>query len=732
MVFLVVATEELQESLWCGLLVHPVDRKVTLNQVPAMTIWTESICFQGLAPNACLVIWPCLRDIWYLGTFRWWKMAGLSILVAEQFERTLSVSSPLCPYSEQTNRAHSCCLSSLSSNDLPTIYMASHMSESKTTSSNACFFPLPTSALVLSHHVNACIPGSALQTHVPSDCLIAVMSMYVCHCLVPVQKSILALIRWLNVQASIGVWWLVDDAISPLDDTWPPCSRMRISAFSCCVHSSSTQLQEMPSSPATSLWHSAPWVTYSSPMPTNRALQCGCCHSCPRRAARSVLFMPSHRHFFHCVGHFWLPPWILIWMAPPVLRLVLSGFLIEIAGYWSTIRSVLVLCSDEVDFNKWSSKMASLLNVLGEDFSACSKAIPSRIYTPEDGTTSTASAFPSRMWSRVAFPVFAGAPSGVAIDHGRGPSGYFNTSCMFIRLCCAMTTILPNKPLSALMMISFSAALIFLDLTRFWKVCSLTFDSGANKSTSLVCSILSMKVVNASLPFWSAVSKWSAMSSAAFTADAMIESGFEWVLLSHNGVLDFVDIIFILLHAWHTGILVLLAFSIVETCSFSESLQGLGSVVSCQNLTLYCTSVKTHPSTQNKILNNWLAVPVFLFGHSRSFCRHRVVIWISTQHPCQQIVHQIRDVYVVLDKVFRCWWPCHLIRLQTVMSTAQITCAHLMIWWTLLWVVSSTDACSVALVISVATTIVQKYEDTYIEYFFGMSQRNFADVRGDV
>ena len=240
------------------------------------------------------------------------------------------------------------------------------------------------------------------------------------------------------------------------------------------------------------------------------------------------------------------------------------------------------------------------------------------------------------MWSRVAFPVLAGAPSGVAIDHGRGPSGYFNTSCMYIRLCCAMTTLLANKPLSALMMISFSAALIFLDLTRFWKVCSLAFDSGANKSMSLVCSLLSMKVVERIIALLICSQQMICNVVDCFHCRCndwewlIWVPGFEWVLPSLSGVLDFVDIIFVLLHAWHTGILVLLAFSIVETCSFSKSLQGLGTVVSCQDLTLYFTSVKTHPSTQNKILNNWLAVPVLLFGHSRSFCRHHVVIWMST------------------------------------------------------------------------------------------------------
>ena len=150
MVFLALATEELQDSLWCGLLVHTVDRKVTLSQFLAMAIWTGSICFQGLAPNAYLVICPLLRDIWgHLPL-----MAGLRILAAEQLE-----AHTVCVFATVSIQwADESCTS------LFTIYMASHMSEPETTSSNPCLFPLSTSALVLSHPVNACIPRSALQT----------------------------------------------------------------------------------------------------------------------------------------------------------------------------------------------------------------------------------------------------------------------------------------------------------------------------------------------------------------------------------------------------------------------------------------------------------------------------------------------------------------------------------------------------------------------------------------
>ena len=56
-----VATDELQECLWCRLLVHPVNGYVTVNNIPAMTMWTwrMSCRFQGILPNAGLVICSC-------------------------------------------------------------------------------------------------------------------------------------------------------------------------------------------------------------------------------------------------------------------------------------------------------------------------------------------------------------------------------------------------------------------------------------------------------------------------------------------------------------------------------------------------------------------------------------------------------------------------------------------------------------------------------------------------
>ena len=63
--FEAVATDELQECLWCRLLVHPVNGYVTVNHIPAMTMWTwrMSCRFQGILPNAGLVI---CSATWYL------------------------------------------------------------------------------------------------------------------------------------------------------------------------------------------------------------------------------------------------------------------------------------------------------------------------------------------------------------------------------------------------------------------------------------------------------------------------------------------------------------------------------------------------------------------------------------------------------------------------------------------------------------------------------------------
>ena len=125
--FEAVATDELQECLWCRLLVHHVNGYVTVNHIPAMTMWTwrMSCRFQGIVPNAGLVIFSC--DMVLESIFGWRQIAGLCILAAEQFVPNSVVSSLLFPYSEHTNRAHPCCRSSSWPNELPNIIIAVHM-----------------------------------------------------------------------------------------------------------------------------------------------------------------------------------------------------------------------------------------------------------------------------------------------------------------------------------------------------------------------------------------------------------------------------------------------------------------------------------------------------------------------------------------------------------------------------------------------------------------------------
>ena len=135
---------------------------------------------------------------------------------------------------------------------------------------------------------------------------------------------------------------------------------------------------------------------------------------------------------------------------------------------------------------------------------------------------------------------------------------------MFICLCCAMTFILANKPLSALMMISLSVALVLTwpDFGTF-VVWHLAVDRTSRRHLFAVSS------------------------QRQWCTHGLIQLSMSMPLRTF---------ILILLHAWHTGILVLLAFSVVDTCHFSGSLQGLGSVVNGQDPALYCTSVKTDAS----------------------------------------------------------------------------------------------------------------------------------------
>ena len=231
----------------------------------------------------------------------------------------------------------------------------------------------------------------------------------------------------------------------PLGDAWPAWSSISVSASSCFVHNSSTLLQSIPFSPSVSLWHSIPSVTQSELKSANLTKNySGFCHSCIRKYARFALLLPSVRYFFHWVGHIWLPWLIAIWMLPPAQHRSLSGLLMDRAY-------IRILIHDE-SCQSWScpgtppvsrdgrhSSLDYWMSLVYISWNAIAK--PSSIRTTDPGTSSTRWAFPSRMWSSAAFAVFVGVPSAVAKYRGSGPSGYVNTSCMFIYRCCAMTTI---------------------------------------------------------------------------------------------------------------------------------------------------------------------------------------------------------------------------------------------------------------------------------------------------
>ena len=115
----------------------------------------------------------------------------------------------------------------------------------------------------------------------------------------------------------------------------------------------------------------------------------------------------------------WWCEWYLLHHA------LLSIFLMKISGYKSIIRSILVLSWDECIFMSW--KIWPAWYVLGTVFRDCSMAIPLKIQTADAGTSSIGSAFSSKMCSSLALTVFVGTPSGVARNHGKGPSRYFKT-----------------------------------------------------------------------------------------------------------------------------------------------------------------------------------------------------------------------------------------------------------------------------------------------------------------
>ena len=79
-------------------------------------------------------------------------MQVCGFLLQNSLYRTLSVSSPLFPYCEQTNRAYPCYRSSSWPTELPTHSMAAHMFGSDSTKRNACLLPFPTNVNIMLTH----------------------------------------------------------------------------------------------------------------------------------------------------------------------------------------------------------------------------------------------------------------------------------------------------------------------------------------------------------------------------------------------------------------------------------------------------------------------------------------------------------------------------------------------------------------------------------------------------
>ena len=78
--FEAVATDELQECLWCRLLVHPVNGYVTVNRV--------NLAYELPLPGNCAKCRPgnlLVRHMVLESIFGWRQIAGLCILAAEQF-----------------------------------------------------------------------------------------------------------------------------------------------------------------------------------------------------------------------------------------------------------------------------------------------------------------------------------------------------------------------------------------------------------------------------------------------------------------------------------------------------------------------------------------------------------------------------------------------------------------------------------------------------------------------
>ena len=149
---------------------------------------------------------------------------------------------------------------------------------------------------------------------------------------------------------------------------------------------------------------------------------------------------------------------MLMTSSPSLPRLLLSVLLIELAGYWSPTKSILVASPASVRILVITMS-ASSENLSGTLTSACSNAIASIMTAVVTSGKFDKQSIPlSSSLERMALFVLANEPSDEANDHGRGPSSCVSRSFKSIWRLCPMTRRRANKFLSALIMTFLSPA----------------------------------------------------------------------------------------------------------------------------------------------------------------------------------------------------------------------------------------------------------------------------------
>ena len=142
---------------------------------------------------------------------------------------------------------------------------------------------------------------------------------------------------------------------------------------------------------------------------------------------------------------------MLMTSSPSLPRLLLSVFLIELTGYWSPTKSILVASPASVRILVITMS-ASSENLSGTLTSVCSTAIASMMTAVVRSGKFDRNSTPfSSSLERMALFVLANEPSVEANDHGRGPSSCVSRSFRSIWRLCPMTRRRANKFLALIM-----------------------------------------------------------------------------------------------------------------------------------------------------------------------------------------------------------------------------------------------------------------------------------------